>query len=138
MKIADLMPYIVSIITAVISGLCAYFKARQEFNNQVETIKMNNENEIKKLMKQHEIDIDNLREQHNLEMKLKNKEQEQEKEIIELKSKHNITEQGHGAMNNALAGVMSGIMNDVISGKIKAADLKKISKDFKNGEKKNG
>lgn len=138
MKIMNLMPYIVSIITAVISGLCAYFKARQDFKNQVETIKMNNEHEIKKLMKQHEIDIDNLREQHNLEMKLKSKEHEHEKEIIELKSKNNITEQGQEAMNNALAGVMSGIMNDVISGKIKAEDLKKLSKDFKNGEKKNG
>lgn len=138
MKIMNLMPYIVSIITAVISGLCAYIKARQDFKNQVETIKMNNEHEIKKLMKQHEIDIDNLREQHNLEMKLKSKEHEHEKEIIELKSKNNITEQGQEAMNNALAGVMSGIMNDVISGKIKAEDLKKLSKDFKNGEKKNG
>ena len=138
MKIMNLMPYIVSIITAVISGLCAYFKARQDFKNQVETIKMNNEHEIKKLMKQHEIHIHNLREQHNLEMKLKSKEHEHEKEIIELKSKNNITEQGQEAMNNALAGVMSGIMNDVISGKIKAEDLKKLSKDFKNGEKKNG
>ena len=130
MKIGDLMPYIVSILTAISSGLWAYFKAKQDFKNQVETIKINNKHEIEKLMKQHDIDIDNLKEKHNLEMELKDKEYAHEKELIELKSKTTINEQGQGAMNNAMAGIVGKIVGDVISGKVNAEDLKKISKDF--------
>ena len=134
MKLLDLMPYIVSVISAI----CAYLKAKQEIKNQVETIKINNEHEIAKLMKQHEVDIDNLKEKHKMEMELKAKEYEHEKEILKLKSKNTINEQGQEAMNNALAGVVGGVFNDVLSGKIKAEDLEKISNNFKKKENKNG
>lgn len=132
--IKEFMPYIVAIITSIISGFCSYLKSKSDFKNQVKTIEMNNKHEIDKLMEQHKIDIESLKEKHKLEIELKDKEHEHEKEIIELKSKNAINEQSQEAMNNALSGVMGGIMNDVISGKIKAEDLKKISKDFKKGD----
>lgn len=135
MKLLDLMPYIVSVLSSIISGLCAYLKAKQNFKIQVETIKINNEHEIAKLMKQHEVDIDNLKEKHRMEMELKDKEHEHEKEILKLKSKNTINEQGQEAMNNALAGVVGGVVNDVLSGKLKAEDLEKISNNFKKKEK---
>lgn len=131
-NLKEFMPYIVSIITAIISGISSYVLSKRNFKNEVETIKINNEHEIKKLMEQHKVDIENLNEKHKLEMDAKEKDHEHEKEILELKSKNSINEKNQEMMNSAMSGVMGNFMKDILSGKINAEDIDRLTKQFPN------
>jgi hypothetical protein len=65
-------------------------------------------------------------------MEAKDKDHKHEKELLELKSKNSINEHGQEVMNNAMASVIEKIMGDMVSGKVKAEDLNKLSKSFSN------
>lgn len=129
-ELKEFMPYIVSIITAIISGISSYCLAKRNFKNEVETIKLNNEHEIKKLMEQHKVDIDNLKEKHKLEMKIKEKDFQHEKEMQQLKSKSIIDEKNQELMNTALSGVVADVFKDVMSGNITPEKLEELQKRF--------
>lgn len=131
-ELKEFMPYIVSIITALISGISSYCLSKRNFKNEVETIRINNEHEIKKLMEQHKVDIENLKEKHNLEMEAKDKEYEHEKEMTQLRSKVMINEKSQEALNGVMSGVVGDIFKDVLSGKLSAEDLKKFSSQFQS------
>ncbi|MBR3881832.1 MAG: hypothetical protein IKJ36_01025 [Clostridia bacterium] len=132
----EMMPYIVSIMTAIISGLCSYNASKKQFNHELDVIKTNNKHDINKLMEQHKIDIDNLKEKHKLEMEIKEKEYQHEKEMIALKSKVLMDEKNQDVMNNAMSGILENIFNDIITGKMTAKDLENISKQFPSQDKK--
>lgn len=129
-ELKEFMPYIVSIITAIISGISSYCLSKRNFKNEVETIKLNNEHEIKKLMEQHKVDIDNLKEKHKLEMEIKEKDFQHEKEMQQLKSKSIIDEKNQELMNTALSGVVADVFKDVMSGNITPEKLEELQKRF--------
>lgn len=129
-ELKEFMPYIVSILTAIISGISSYSLSKRNFKNEVETIKLNNEHEIKKLMEQHKVDIDNLKEKHKLEMEIKEKDFQHEKEMQQLKSKSIIDEKNQELMNTALSGVVADVFKDVMSGNIKPEKLEELQKRF--------
>lgn len=129
-ELKEFMPYIVSILTAIISGISSYSLSKRNFKNEVETIKLNNEHEINKLMEQHKVDIDNLKEKHKLEMELKEKEYVHEKEMQQLKSRSVIDEKNQELMNTALSGVVADIFKDVMSGNISPEKLEELQKKF--------
>lgn len=130
----EFMPYIVSIITAIISGISSYCLSKRNFKNEVETIKINNEHEIKKLMEQHKVDIDNLKEKHKLEMEIKEKDFQHEKEMQQLKSKSIIDEKNQELMNTALSGVVADVFKDVMNGNITPEKLEELQKKFPKKE----
>lgn len=131
----EFMPYIVSILTAVISGFCSYKASKKKFNHELEVIKTNNEHDINKLMEQHKIDIDNLKEKHKLEMEFKEKEYIHEKEMQQLKSQSTIDEKNQELMNTALSGIVGDIFKDVMNGNISPEQLEQLQKRFnKKGE----
>ena len=129
-ELKEFMPYIVSIVTAIISGISSYVLSKRNFRNEVETIKLNNEHEIKKLMEQHKVDIDNLKEKHKLEMEIKEKDFQHEKEMQQLKSKSIIDEKNQELMNTALSGVVADVFKDVMSGNITPEKLEELQKKF--------
>lgn len=131
MKLIDLMPYIVAILTSIISGFSSYLLSKRDFINEVEKIKINNKHEIDKLVKQQKVDIENLKEQHKMEVEIKDMEHKHEKEILELQSKNTINEHGQEAFNVEMAKAAGGILNDIISGKLKPEELKKLSDKLK-------
>ena len=114
-ELKEFMPYIVSILTAIISGISSYSLSKRNFRNEVETIKLNNEHEINKLMEKHKVDIDNLKEKHKLEMKLKEKEY--------------VHEKNQELMNIALSEVVVDILKDVMSGNISPEKLEELQKN---------
>lgn len=124
--VSPFLPYLVAIISSVIS----YFKSKHEFRVEIKKIEVNNQHEIDKLMEQHKVDIENLIEKHKLEMEAKDKDHEHEKEILELKSKNQINEHSQEVINNAIAGELGGILNNLLFGKIKVEDLEELSKKF--------
>ena len=130
----EFMPYIVSVITAIISGISSYCLSKRNFKNEVETIKINNEHEIKKLMEQHKVDIDNLKEKHKLEMEIKEKDFQHEKEMQQLKSKSIIDEKNQELMNTALSGVVADVFKDVMNGNITPEKLEELQKKFPKKE----
>ena len=129
-ELKEFMPYIVSILTAIISGISSYSLSKRNFKNEVETIKLNNEHEINKLMEQHKVDIDNLKEKHKLEMELKEKQYVHEKEMQQLKRKSAIDEKNQELMNTALSGIVADIFKDVMSGNISSEKLEELQKKF--------
>ena len=129
-ELKEFMPYIVSILTAIISGISSYSLSKRNFKNEVETIKLNNEHEINKLMEQQKVDIDNQKEKHKLEMELKEKQYVHEKEMQQLKSKSAIDEKNQELMNTALSGIVADIFKDVMSGNISSEKLEELQKKF--------
>ena len=125
-KLIQLMPYIVSIVTAVISGVSSYCLSRRKFKNELETIKLNNEHEINKLMEQHKVDIENLKEKHKLELERKEIDYMHEKEIMKLKSDITIVENTQKAMS----GVIATTAKDIIDGKISPEKIKELQQYF--------
>lgn len=65
----EIAPYAVSIVASIIT----YIQTRKKLSQELEIVKTNNEHEIEKLIKQHNINIEDLKEKHRLEMELKEK-----------------------------------------------------------------
>lgn len=129
-ELKEFMPYIVSILTAIISGISSYRLSKRNFKNEVETIKLNNEHEINKLMEQHKIDIDNLKEKHKLEMETKEKDFQHEKEMQQLKSNSIINEKNQELLNTALSGMAVDLVKDLMNGNITPEKLEELQKRF--------
>jgi predicted Holliday junction resolvase-like endonuclease len=126
--IKELLPYLVSIITAVI----AYKQAKKGFSIEIEKIEIQHKHDLDTLVKQHEIDIESLTQKHEMEKELKEKEYQHEIEMQKLKSETAIKEKNEELMGNAMSSVIGDVFNNVLSGKITAQDLEKLSKQFPN------
>lgn len=124
----EIAPYAVSIVASIIT----YIQAKKKLSQELEIVKTNNEHEIEKLIKQHNINIEDLKEKHRLEMELKEKEYQHEKEMLELKSKVAIDEKNQEVINNAMSGIAGGLFKDIISGKITPEQINELSKKFPN------
>ncbi|MDR1421569.1 MAG: hypothetical protein LBI64_01730 [Coriobacteriales bacterium] len=89
-----------------------------------------NKAEIEKLIKQHEIDIANLRENHSLEMQAKENEHRHRILEMEKESELRVKEQGQNLTNNAMGNILATFMQDILSNpteaKGKLDQLKKI------------
>lgn len=68
----EYMPYIVSIIIAIITGLLSYLtavrKAGSEAVSHMKTLQESNKHDIEKLMQQHRLDLESLERKHQMEM----------------------------------------------------------------------
>lgn len=53
----NVLPYVVSVITALISGICAFVAAKAQSGAALESVKETNRHDIEKLLRQHEIDM---------------------------------------------------------------------------------
>ena len=62
---------LVSCVPAIITGIISYLTANKKAKAEIATLQESNKHEIEKLMKQHEVDIESLKEK-NISLKLKN------------------------------------------------------------------
>lgn len=63
-----MLPYMVSIISALISGAASYLSATKKSRTDMQALKESNEHEIARLMKQHELDLENMERAHHLDL----------------------------------------------------------------------
>jgi len=56
---------LIAIVPAFITGIGSLFVALKKCKSEIKTLEVNNRHEIEKLMKQHEIDIENLKEKYD-------------------------------------------------------------------------
>ena len=111
MKFTDFLPYIVSVLTAIIAGVWSYLGSRKQAKE-----------DIARLEKQHELDIEKEREKFAME-----------KEKLELEHKHQIELMQKEAENK-----MGGeIMNTIFSEVMKTPEVKQqIAEGMRKGKKK--
>lgn len=96
--IKEYLPYIVSVLVAIIAGLASYLAAARKCRADMKVLKESNTHEINRLMEQHRLDIDSLERQHKLEIE---KMEIEHKHQLELKSKD-----AENAMNSELLNTM--------------------------------
>lgn len=89
---ASLMPYITSVLCALISGFVSYLVSRKQTKT-----------EINKLEKQHQLDIEKEREKHAMELE---KIEMQHKYEMEMKDKEMANQIGGNAINSIISSVM--------------------------------
>ena len=80
------LPYIVSIIVALISGLASYAAARRSTKGELEALKEANKHDLNKLMEQHKVDIDSLERKHIMDIEKLNLEHAHQMELQEKES----------------------------------------------------
>lgn len=106
------LPYVVSVISALISGIITYMAAWRQTKNEIE-----------KLIKQHELDMESLREKNQMELEKMNIEHRHELELIEKEYEQKI---GSDFMNNMMSEVMKypEVKGQIISGMNKTSGKK--------------
>ena len=108
----EYLPYIVSIVTAIISGIASYMASKKQFKE-----------DIKRLEKQHELDIEKERELFKIE-----------KEKIEIEHKHQI----ELIQKEAESKINSDIMKTLFTEAMKNPDVQRqISQGTRNGNRRN-
>ena len=90
----DYLPYIVSVLVALITSFASYFAAERKCRTDIKSLEESNAHEINRLMEQHKLDINSLERKHEMEM-----------EKMELKHKHQLelkSKEFENAMSNEL------------------------------------
>lgn len=92
----EIMPYIVSLVTATISVFVSIYVCNKNCNNEIRKLKLQNEQDIHKIQKQHENDLETMTLQHQQEMEkleqIQTHEMEKQREEAALKAVTGIAE----------------------------------------------
>lgn len=116
------MPYIVSVVCAIISGWVSYAVATKNAKNNLEAVKESNKHDLEKLMEQHKVDIDSLERTHMMEIEKINLEHAHQLELIQKE------------FENQLGG---NVMNTVLTEALKMPEIRQqISNGVRSGSKK--
>ena len=116
------LPYIVSVIVAVITGLTSYFAAAKKSKTDLKALQESNAHEITRLMEQHKLDIDSLERKHLMEI-----------EKMELEHRHQL-ELKEKEMETAFGGQLLTSMMDAAMNTPEAKQA--IGQAFRNSKKK--
>ncbi len=76
------LPYIVSVLVAIITGVISYCSARAKSKAEIQSLQKSNEHEISKLMQQHKLDLDALERKHEMEIEKINLEHQHQLELL--------------------------------------------------------
>ena len=96
----EFLPYIVSVLVAIITGFASYLAASKKCRTDLKAIQESNTHEINRLMEQHKLDIDSLERKHQMEI-----------EKMELEHRHQL-ELKDKELENALGGTVISSMMD--------------------------
>lgn len=99
----EYLPYIISVLVALISGIASYFAAARKCRADMKVLKESNAHEINRLMEQHKLDIDSLELKHKMEIE---KMELEHKYQLELKSKDAENAMGNNLLNTVVGAAM--------------------------------
>ena len=91
------LPYIVTLLVAICSGIVSYYSA-------IKKSKLDNETKIKEIQEQHKLDLENQKELFKLEIDKINLQHQNELEKIKIESSNQLT-------NNIAANLMPLFLN---------------------------
>lgn len=118
----EYLPYIVSIIVAIISGFTSFLAALKKSRSELNALKVSNQHEINRLMEQHKLDIDSLERTHQMEI-----------EKMEIEHLHQL-ELMQKEQENAFGGTL---LNSVMDAAMKTPEAKQaLGQAFRKSKKK--
>ncbi|MGN0622969.1 MAG: hypothetical protein ACI4JA_03345 [Oscillospiraceae bacterium] len=92
----EIMPYVISVLTALISMIVSIYVCNRNCKNEIKKLKLQNEQDIQKIQKQHENDLETMTLQHQQEMEkleqIQTHVMEKQREEAALKAVTGITE----------------------------------------------
>ena len=100
----NILPYAVSVVTALISGICAFIAAKKQSDMALEAVKEANRHDMDKLLRQHEVDIENLKEKHRLEV-----------ERMEIEHQHRMELDTGAAQNRATGEIVASLFSSAMT-----------------------
>jgi len=109
MSFKELLPYMIAIISPVISGLWAFLASTKKSREDLAQLQEQNKHDLNRLINEHKLDLEGLEVKHNMEI-----------EKIELEHKHKI-ELMQKEIENKLGGE---IMGNIISGVMNSPEVK--------------
>lgn len=111
---SDYLPYIVSIIVALITGCTSYFAALKKCKADMKSLEISNKHEISKLMEQHKLDIDSLEHAHQLEI-----------EKMEIEYKYQLVLKDKEVENSVGVSIVNGVLDTIL----KNPEVEKLIRD---------
>ena len=121
MKFIDILPYLMSILTAVISGFATYKNATKKAQQGIKALEIQNKHDLEKLMNQHKLDIDAIKEKHSLDMEAREKEHMHKLELMQKEHENEIIRKEKELENGAKFGAMKDVMGELFGGVLGSA-----------------
>lgn len=119
----NILPYAVSVVTALISGICAFIAAKKQSDMALEAVKEANRHDMDKLLRQHEVDIENLKEKHRLEV-----------ERMEIEHQHRMELDTAAAQNKATGEIVASLFNSAMTSPYMTAMMEeRMKKEVEGG-----
>ena len=125
---------LIAIIPAIITGIGSLIISLKKCKNEIRTLETNNKHEIEKLMKQHEIDLNALKEKHRLDQK----EHQLKLEEIKVQNEQEILKKEKELSNSAMYSMMGDATKDLFTGIFSSPEFKEeMNKKIREGFNKN-
>ena len=119
----NILPYAVSVVTALISGICAFIAAKKQSDMALEAVKEANRHDMDKLLRQHEVDIENLKEKHRLEV-----------ERMEIEHQHRMELDTAVAKNKATGEIVASLFSSAMTSPYMTAMMEeRMKKEVEGG-----
>ena len=127
---------IIGIVPAIFAGIVSYIVSLKKCKSEIKTMDISNKHEIDKLMKQHEIDIEALKEKQKLDLEKLEKEHEIKMKEIKLQSEQEILKKEKELSNSAMYSTMQGSLESVMGNIFSSSEVQnEISKQVKESLK---
>jgi len=127
---------IIGIVPAIFAGIVSYIVSLKKCKSEIKTMDISNKHEIDKLMKQHEIDIEALKEKQKLDLEKLEKEHELKMKEIKLQSEQEILKKEKELSNSAMYSTMQGSLESVMGNIFSSSEVQnEISKQVKESLK---
>lgn len=112
-----------SVVTALISGICAFIAAKKQSDMALEAVKEANRHDMDKLLRQHEVDIENLKEKHRLEV-----------ERMEIEHQHRMELDTAAAQNKATGEIVASLFSSAMTSPYMTAMMEeRMKKEVEGG-----
>ena len=102
--VEEYIPYVVSILTALISGAASVYIASKRASSELRALEQRGMQDIERLVHQHEVDIDSMEKAHQLELETMKAQHQLELESMERQ-----------VANEAGSQIMVGLFSQLLS-----------------------
>lgn len=120
MSFKELLPYLISIIVPIISGLLAFFASTKKSKEDLCQLQEQNKHDLDRLVNQHKLDLEDLEVKHKMDI-----------EKLELEHKHKIELLQKETENN----LSTGVFNTIVDQAMKMPEVQnQLRASFKTGK----
>lgn len=104
MKLIDLLPYIVSLVVPIFTGLWAFIASTNKSKKDLQQIQEQNKHDIERLVNQHALDLESLEIKHKMDIEKLDIEHKHKLEVMQKELENNM---GSGLMTTVIGKMMN-------------------------------